>query len=145
MSSLMLKHVAMHVARLRIEGRKHYNMQSLLILERAQVQSYERRDSDFFRLDQAAVRENIEDSAESTRKLAAQSSPGRVNMPVCCRYNASRQCKACSCDKSGTLCVDCLPSRNGHCSNLAVPSPNGTERPTLAPVYCLKRKLGQPP
>ena len=58
-----------------------------------------------------------------------------ANMPVCCRCNGSGRCKACSCVKSGTPCVDCLPSRNGHCSNLAEPSPNGPERPTLAPAY----------
>ena len=57
-----------------------------------------------------------------------------ANMPVCCRCNGSGRCKACSCVKSGTPCVDCLPSRNGHCSNLVVPSPDGPERPTLSPI-----------
>ena len=42
---------------------------------------------------------------------------GEATMPVCCRCNGSGRCKACSCVKSGRSCVDCLPSRNGHCSN----------------------------
>ena len=38
-------------------------------------------------------------------------------MPVCCRCNGSGHCKTCSCVKSGKPCLDCLPSRNGHCNN----------------------------
>ena len=59
-------------------------------------------------------------------------------MPVCCRCNGGGRCKACSCVKSGTSCVDCLPSRNGHCSNLAGPSPIGPEcltLPTISSVH----------
>ena len=41
-------------------------------------------------------------------------------MPVCCRCNGSGRCKACSCVKSGRQCVNCLPARNGHCSNLGI-------------------------
>lgn len=48
-------------------------------------------------------------------------------MHVCCRCNGSGRCKAYLCVKSGTLCVDCLPSCNGHCSNLAGPSLVGPE------------------
>ena len=46
----------------------------------------------------------------------SQDSQG-ATMPICCRCNGSGRCKACSCVKSGRPCVDCLPSRNGHCSN----------------------------
>ena len=42
-------------------------------------------------------------------------------MPVCCRCNGSGRCKSCSCVKSGRPCVDCLPSRKGHCCNNALP------------------------
>ena len=38
-------------------------------------------------------------------------------MPVCCRCNASGQCKNCSCKKSKKRCLNCLPSRRGHCAN----------------------------
>ena len=38
-------------------------------------------------------------------------------MPVCCRCNGKGRCIACACVKSGSRCIDCLPSRNGHCSN----------------------------
>ena len=38
-------------------------------------------------------------------------------MPLCCRCNGSGHCKSCSCVKSGRQCVDCLPSRKGHCGN----------------------------
>ena len=38
-------------------------------------------------------------------------------MPVCCRCNGSGRCVSCFCIKSGRCCVDCLPSRKGHCSN----------------------------
>ena len=38
-------------------------------------------------------------------------------MPVYCRCNGRGRCIACSCVKSGSRCVSCLPSRNGHCSN----------------------------
>ena len=41
-----------------------------------------------------------------------------TDMPVCCRCNGRGQCIACSCVKSGSQCVDCVPARNGHCSNL---------------------------
>ena len=44
-------------------------------------------------------------------------SEGRNIMPVCCRCNGSGRCANCSCAKSGTLCVDCLPSRKGQCLN----------------------------
>ena len=43
-------------------------------------------------------------------------------MPVCCRCNGSGRCVSCSCVKAGRSCTDCLPSRNGRCSN--APSPN---------------------
>ena len=40
-------------------------------------------------------------------------------MPVCCRCNGGGRCKSCICVKSGRPCVDCLPSRKGHCCNNA--------------------------
>ena len=42
-----------------------------------------------------------------------------TDMPVCCRCNGSGRCMSCSCVKSGRPCVDCLPSRKGHCCNNA--------------------------
>ena len=60
---------------------------------------------------------------------------GVATMPVCCRCNGSGRCKACSCVKSRRPCVDCLPSRNGHCSNRgmhtseAVPSSPSLDTP----------------
>ena len=44
-----------------------------------------------------------------------------TTMPVCCRCNGSGRCESCSCVKSGRPCVDCLPSRKGHCCNNALP------------------------
>ena len=41
-----------------------------------------------------------------------------TDMPVCCRCSGRGRCIACSCVKCGSRCVDCLPARNGHCSNL---------------------------
>lgn len=38
-------------------------------------------------------------------------------MPVYCRCNGKGRCISCACIKSGSRCIDCLPSRNGHCSN----------------------------
>ena len=43
-------------------------------------------------------------------------------MPICCRCNGSGRCISCSCVKSGRVCIDCLPSRKGHCCNSA-PTP----------------------
>ena len=42
---------------------------------------------------------------------------------VCCRCNRSGRCKNCQCVKRGTACVDCLPSRQGSCSNHPIPPP----------------------
>ena len=41
-------------------------------------------------------------------------------MPVCCRCNGSGRCISCSCVKSGSPCVNCLPLRNGHCNNAGI-------------------------
>ena len=38
-------------------------------------------------------------------------------MPSCCQCNASGQCKNFSCKKSKRRCLNCLPSRQGHCAN----------------------------
>ena len=56
-------------------------------------------------------------------------------MPVCCRCNGSGRCKACSCVKSGKPCLDCLPSRNGHCNNNETLTSAGPEHhpPMLLP------------
>ena len=53
-------------------------------------------------------------------------------MPVCCRCNGSGRCVSCSCIKAGRSCTDCLPSRNGRCSN--APSPTPVSAPTSTPV-----------
>ena len=37
--------------------------------------------------------------------------------PVCCRCNASGSCKNCSCKKANRSCSNCLPLRQGHCTN----------------------------
>ena len=39
-------------------------------------------------------------------------------MPVCCRCNGKGKCNNCVCVRSGNICIDCLPSRRGHCDNL---------------------------
>lgn len=44
-------------------------------------------------------------------------------MPVCCQCNGKGRCISCACVKSGSRCIDCLPSRNGHCSNQESPLP----------------------
>ena len=44
-------------------------------------------------------------------------------MPVCCRCNASRRCRNCSCKKSAQRCVNCLPYRHAHCENAPVGHP----------------------
>ena len=44
-------------------------------------------------------------------------------MPVCCRCNASRRCRNCSCKKSAQRCVNCLPYRHVHCENAPVGHP----------------------
>ena len=49
-------------------------------------------------------------------------------MPVCCRCNGRGRCKSCACAKSGSRCVDCLPSRKGHCSNQDPASDAGPEQ-----------------
>ena len=38
-------------------------------------------------------------------------------MPVYCRCNGRGCCRSCVCVKSGLRCIDCFPSRNGHCAN----------------------------
>ena len=45
-------------------------------------------------------------------------------MPVCCRCDGSGRCRSCACVKSGRPCVDCLPSRKGHCCNSTHASTN---------------------
>ena len=44
---------------------------------------------------------------------------------TCCRCNASGRCTNCSCKKANRVCVNCLPSRQGHCNN--PPKPDTTE------------------
>ena len=39
-------------------------------------------------------------------------------MTVCCRCNAGGKCRNCVCVKSGRQCTNCLPFRNGCCSNM---------------------------
>ena len=49
---------------------------------------------------------------------------------TCCRYKSKGgRCLNCACVKAGRRCTDCLPSRNGHCSN---PNNNGISSPVLA-------------
>lgn len=36
---------------------------------------------------------------------------------MCCQCNSSGRCVNCSCTKSGSSCVDCLPLCKGHCGN----------------------------
>ena len=35
----------------------------------------------------------------------------------CCRCMVVGKCKNCTCVKTGTWCVNCYPSRDGHCLN----------------------------
>ena len=58
-----------------------------------------------------------------------------TDMPVCCRCNGSGRCMSCSCVKSGRPCVDCLPSREGHCCNNA-PTPTPTPTSTADEGHC---------
>ena len=53
-----------------------------------------------------------------------------LDMPVCCWCNGGGRCKFCICAKSGRSCVDCLPSRKGHCYSNA---PNNA--PSTTSVY----------
>ena len=53
-------------------------------------------------------------------------------MPVCCRCNGRGRCISCACVKSGSRCIDCLPSRNGHCSNMEVVSDANEHSCTLS-------------
>ena len=55
-------------------------------------------------------------------------------MPVCCRCNGGGRCMSCHCVKSGRQCVDCLPSRKGHCCN-STPTP--TSMPTTDSTHHL--------
>ena len=57
-------------------------------------------------------------------------------MPICCRCNGSGHCRSCACVKSGTPCVDCLPSRKGHCSNAPTPASH-TTTPVTDNGHCL--------
>ena len=36
---------------------------------------------------------------------------------LCCRCNGNGKCIRCGCARAGRACVDCLPSRKGHCMN----------------------------
>ena len=55
-------------------------------------------------------------------------------MPVCCQCNGRGRCISCACVKSGSRCIDCLPSRNGHCSNLEIVSDADEHSCTLSMV-----------
>ena len=63
-------------------------------------------------------------------------------MPVCCRCNGSGRCISCSCVKSGSPCVNCLPLRNGHCGNAGIRAltspPKDRQHPNVPP------QLGEP-
>ena len=39
--------------------------------------------------------------------------------PQCCRCNGNGHCKGCQCARSGRICTNCTPSRNGKCENLS--------------------------
>ena len=39
--------------------------------------------------------------------------------PQCCRCNGNGRCKGCLCARSGRICTNCTPSRNGRCKNLS--------------------------
>jgi len=54
-------------------------------------------------------------------------------MPVCCRCNGSGRCRSCTCVKSGRPCVDCRPSRKGHCCNNAH-TPTSSTSSTTTPA-----------
>ena len=43
-------------------------------------------------------------------------------MVQCCRCNRTGICRGCACAKAGKSCIDCLPSKLGHCSNSAAKS-----------------------
>jgi hypothetical protein len=51
---------------------------------------------------------------------------------VCCRCNRAGLCRGCACVKAKRPCVNCLPSKQGHCANISTAIPNVTSN-ALAP------------
>ena len=46
---------------------------------------------------------------------------------VCCRCNRAGVCRSCACVKAKRPCVNCLPSKQGNCTNISTAAiPNAT-------------------
>ena len=62
------------------------------------------------------------DVLEIWRQLALTETWTRMNLivPICCWCNSSSRCRNCQCSRSGTACVDCLPSRRDCCVNKVI-------------------------
>ena len=54
-------------------------------------------------------------------------------MPLCCRCNGNGRCRTC-CVRSGSVCLNCLPLRQGHCENCEEPEEDLIPQPVVSSV-----------
>ena len=55
-------------------------------------------------------------------------------MPLCCRCNGNGRCRTCRCVRSGSVCLTCLPLRQGHCENCKEPEEDLIPQPVVSSV-----------